>query len=125
MGDTQSFLAVQGLPAGLGSLYLMVTRTLGRPQAVWSAEEKRFLLHAQQAAVADRLTRETLAQLQSYTNPVVRLTASHAVLSLESECLALRRAAMWELREKGWSWRKIGSLMGMSKQRAHQIGNGI
>ena len=103
----------------------MVTRTLGRPQAVWSAEEKRFLLHAQQAAVADRLTRETLAQLQSYTNPVVRLTASHAVLSLESECLALRRAAMWELREKGWSWRKIGSLMGMSKQRAHQIGNGI
>ena len=103
----------------------MVTRTLGRPQAVWSAEEKTFLLHAQQAAVADRLARETLAQINSYTNPVVRLTASHAVLGLESECLALRRAAMWELREKGWSWRKIGSVLGYNRKRAHQIANGL
>jgi hypothetical protein len=67
----------------------------------------------------------TLAGIKGYSNPVIRLEAAHAILGSEDQIRAERRDATVELRSRGWTWDEIASLIGTTKQRAWQIGNGL
>jgi DNA-directed RNA polymerase specialized sigma24 family protein len=89
-----------------------------------SPTKRTFIAHARQTQVAERLKESTLAGIRNYSNPVIRLEASHAILMSEDQIRAERREAVNELYASGWTWEQIGSLIGVSKQRAWQIGNG-
>ena len=58
-------------------------------------------------------------------NPVIRLEAAHALLASDALFKAQRREAMLALRSEGWTWEEIGSVIGLGKERAWQIGNAL
>jgi len=104
---------------------------MGRPKTVWSGREKAFLDHAKDANVTedllinvDDLLLKVGKAAHHYSNPVIRLTATDALLHMEDELREARQDAIQELIQMGWGWTKIGRLLGISRQRAWQIGNG-
>lgn len=84
-----------------------------------------LLDHAHKAQVAEGLVRSTVNGIEGYRNPVIRLQASHAILTSDDQLRAARRDAIEALRSYGWTWEAIGSVIGTGKQRAWQIGNGL
>ena len=98
---------------------------MGRPKGVWSPEKDTWVLHAKQANVTEKVLAKILDAAYKHKNPVIRLSVADAVLHLEEELREVRQEAIQELRsEMGRSWPEIGSVMGVSRQRAWQIGNG-
>jgi len=97
---------------------------IGRPKTVWSGAEEADLSHAKWANVTEKVLLEVGHAVHVPKNPVIRLTAAHAFMHMEDEIRDARLDAMLELRQMGWGWTKIGRVLGISRQRAWQIGTG-
>ena len=86
------------------------------------ATRDTLLAHARQSGAAEGLVTSTLDGINSYRNPVVRLLASDGLLRSEDRLREARRAAVCDLRAQGWTWERIGSVLGTTRQHAWQIG---
>jgi DNA-directed RNA polymerase sigma subunit (sigma70/sigma32) len=62
--------------------------------------------------------------VSGYSNPVIRLQASHGLLASEERIRAERRTAINDLREAGMTFKEIGSILGLTRQRVHQLAKG-
>ncbi len=97
---------------------------MGRPKTTWKPEKDAFVSHARNSNVTENILAMVLAGAHNYPNPAIRLSVTDAVLHLEPELRLARQGAVMELREIGRSWVEIGKVLGVSRQRAWQIGNG-
>ena len=88
-----------------------------------SSTHDTLVVHARQSGAAESLVTSTLDGLDSYRNPVIRLLAADGLLRSEDRLREARRAAVGDLRAEGWTWARIASLLGRSRQRVWQIGN--
>jgi hypothetical protein len=57
-------------------------------------------------------------KLSEIENPEARALASKALIDLARKH---HREALLELHDRGWSWAKIGDLIGTSRQNASQV----
>ncbi len=62
--------------------------------------------------------------LGNYRNPVIRAVTANEILNMGKVLVSARREAVLELRGKGWGWTRIGKVLGVSRQRAWNIGRG-
>jgi hypothetical protein len=98
---------------------------MGRPKGVWDPRKDVWMSHASGSNVTEKVLAEVLDVAQNYANPVIRYRVSDGALHLQEELRQARREAVQELHsDMGWGWTKIGAHFGISRQRAHQIGNG-
>ncbi len=95
---------------------------MGRPKGTWNPETDAWILHAKQANVTENVLAAVLKGAYEYQNPVIRLMVADTVLHLEEVLREVRQEAIKEMRTRGRSWSEIGSLMGVSRQRAWQLG---
>jgi hypothetical protein len=106
----------------------MAKRAVGRPKDTWKPGKDGFVIHAAEAKVTESLQAAVLADILKgahlYKNPIIRLQVADAVLRLETELIGARREAVQELRSMGWPWTRIGKVLGVSRQRAWDIGTG-
>jgi hypothetical protein len=82
-------------------------------------------LAAHQITAADDVVRAALAGVTEPRSPEARLRRAGVLLELAPEIREERRKAIAELRENGWTWQEIGQIIGLSKDRAWQIGHGL
>jgi hypothetical protein len=98
---------------------------MGRPKSRWNPEKDVYASHARQAKVTEEVLRVVLSGVHGHQNPFIRLDVADAVLRLEPELRRVRQEAAQEMRKRqGRTWTEIGIVMGVSRQRAWQIGNG-
>lgn len=67
----------------------------------------------------DRRVAVCLTTLTSERDPAKRLRIASGLLRLTDEIREHRNAAIVELRERGWTWRRISSVFGVSISTAH------
>jgi hypothetical protein len=97
-----------------------------RQQGASKAPRGRALrFYARQSQAADLFLKRIVDNIRDDKNPVIRLEASHALLASDELFKAQRREAMLALRSEGWTWEEIGSVIGVGKERAWQVGNGL
>ncbi len=82
-----------------------------------------FVAHARQSGAAEGHIRSAVDGIDGYRNPVIRLLAADGLLRSEGRLKDARREAVLELRAQGWTWERIGSVLGTTRQHAWQIGN--
>ena len=97
---------------------------MGRPKSTYNPEKDDYVRHARESKVTAEVLAAVLDGAHNYKNPVIRLSVTDAVLHLEEELRQARQGAVMELRELGRSWPEIGKVLGVSRQRAWQLGNG-
>ena len=90
-----------------------------------AARGRALRFYARESQAADRFLKWIVDNIRDDTNPVIRLEASHALLASDELFKAQRRKAMLALRSEGWTWEEIGSVIGVGKERAWQIGNAL
>ena len=98
---------------------------IGRPKSTWKPEKDVFVAHARESNVTEQALAGVLEVIHTHRNPVIRLSLANAVLHLEKELREARQEAVQEMCSKmGRSYTEIGKLMGVTRQRAWQIGTG-
>ncbi len=97
---------------------------MGRPKGTWNPGTDTWILHAQQANVTENVLAAVQKGAYDHRNPVIRLMVADAVLHLHEGLREVRQDAAQEMRKLGRSWTEIGAVLGVSRQRAWQIGNG-
>ena len=73
--------------------------------------------------MAEDVARAAMAGVSGPRSPAVRLRRARALLATMGEYRTIRREAIAELREAGWTWQEIGAVLDCGKDRAWQIGN--
>ena len=97
-----------------------------RHQGASKAPRGRALrFYARQSQAADLFLKRIVDNISDDKNPVIRLEAAHALLASDELFKAQRREAMLALRSEGWTWEEIGSVIGVGKERAWQVGNAL
>ena len=97
---------------------------MGRPRSTWDPRKDVFVTHAEAANVTEDVLVAVRNGAFGYRNPWVRLSVVDALLHLGEELHQARKDAVVELRQQqGRTYSEIGALMGVSRQRAWQIGN--
>lgn len=77
--------------------------------------------------LTDRIAALVAAELDRIPEPAQRAQAAHHLLTnlepaIITPAAAARTAAITELRHAGTTWKTIGDLLGVTKQRAAQLG---
>lgn len=70
---------------------------------------------------ADDIAAATIAGVRGFKDPALRLLAASKVQELGTELAEVKVLAVRELRARGWTYRKIGSVIGVGKQRAYGL----
>lgn len=68
---------------------------------------------------ADDIAAATLAGITGFRDPALRLLAAHTVEQIDTR--AIKVAAVLELVDRGWTYRRIASVIGVGKSRAYAL----